>query len=334
MSWEPILALLVSGLFGYKGAKNLAEGEARNTEAKALTEQAERKLNDAEAQRKKSRDEAQVSLSSLDEQRRTLDETLVRKAVSCIGRVRNVDVKSLAIGESLPSLSSTALLKLPDAAIQPVDIVKSGGTAIAAGVLAGMATFGATSKIARASTGTPIDDLQGAPRKKATLARLGGGTKEEGGGGEDGGRLVLGITASTAALWAGSIVFEAKALVNLASAKTGAAAADKAVAEMQTQTSIYQVINQMAALFKDHLESLKRRGVVIAADLEKLLTDAGEDYNHYDTQQRNRYRQAYEFTSLFCQLLALPLVGTEDQPDPETSPALLAAKNLLDSSVC
>lgn len=334
MSWEPLLALLVSGLFSYKGAKNLAGGEGHNAEAKALTEQAETKLNAAEAQRKKARDEAQVSLSALDEQRRKIEETLVRKVVTCIGRVRNVDVKSLTIGESLPSLSSIALLKLPDTAIQLVDVAKSGSAAIAAGAFAGIATFGVTSKIAHASTGTPIADLRGAPRRKATLSRLGGGPKANGGGGEDGGRLVLGITASTAALWSGSVIFEAKARVNLANAKTGAAVADRAVAEMQTQVSIYQEINQMAAMFEEHLGALRRRGVVIAADLEKLLKDAGEDYKHYDTQQRDRYRQAYEFTCLFRKLLALPLVGKGDQPAPETSPALLAAKKLIASSVC
>ena len=333
MTWEKLVVLGLAGLAGYKGFKNVASGNARNEEAKDLTEQAEQRLSAAVAQRTKARDQAQAAVANLDERRRALDETLLRRAVTGIGRVRNVEVQGLTFGESLPCLANTALLQLPDATVQPAHVAASGGAAVVAGAAAGMFAFGATSKVARASTGTPISTLNGAAQKKATLARLGGGTKAEGGGGEDAGRLVLGATAGTVAFWAGSEVFKAKARATLAKARAGVAEADKAVAEMQAQVSIYQVISQMAGMFKDHLDALARRGTAIAADLEELVKDAGEDYRHYGAPQRRRYQQAYEFTSLFRQLLALPLVGNGDQPALETSPALLAAKKLLASSV-
>lgn len=333
MTWEKLVVLGLAGLAGYKGFKNVANGNARNEEAKELTEQAEQRLSAAVAQRSEARDQAQAAVAILDEQRRALDETLVRRAGTCIGRVRNVEVQALTFGESLPRLANTALLQLPDATVQPAHVAASGGAAVVAGAAAGMFAYGATSKVAWASTGTPISTLNGAAQKKATFARLGGGTKAAGGGGEDEGRLVLGTAVGTVALWAGSEVFDAEARENLAKAKAGVAEANAAVMEMQAQVSICQVISQMAGMFKDHLDALAQRGTVIAADLEELIENAGDDYNHYDAPQRRRYRQAYEFTSLFRQLLALPLMGKGDQPAPETSPALLAAKQLIASSV-
>lgn len=330
---ELLVALAFSVAAALRGKTNYSNANRRNEEATALLEEAQKQVDTAMAERDRAADQAQAAVSAMDARRQTLDASLLQGAVRIISRVRNVDVQALMVSEPMLRLTNTALVHLPDASVAPVHIVTSAGAALAAGGAASAVLYGATAQLAHASTEAPIYSLNGAARQKATLARIGGGTKAEGGGGEAAGRLVLGATAGAVGWWASSAIFDTNARLNLAKARAGAAEAAKAAEEIRVQASIYGVISRMAGMFTEHLTALAERASMVTADLERLLKDAGEDYRQYDVLQRQRYQQAYEFIGLLRKLLALPLVGSDGSPSPDASPSLLAAQRLLEIKV-
>ncbi len=69
------------------------------------------------------------------------------------------------------------------------------------------ATYTKIAAMAKGSTGAPINSLHGAPKSKATLAALGGGSRSTGGFGMAGGRVVLGTLVAVPALVGAGIAY-------------------------------------------------------------------------------------------------------------------------------
>lgn len=166
------------------------------------------------------------------------------------------------------------------------EMLGSGVTSVASGVLAGAGIYGSVMSLGVASTGTAIGTLSGAAATNATLAWLGGGSIAAGGGGMAVGSAVLGgLVAGPAILVSGAFA-DSKAEKALTEAKEFEAKVDVACAKMENQISKLKGVQVRCGEFKTVLNQLCQRLNPQLSKLEVVVSELTANTNAEPTDKQ------------------------------------------------
>lgn len=167
------------------------------------------------------------------------------------------------------------LINIEQASMNAQDILKSGGLALGAGALVGIASYGGVALFAKASTGTAISTLKGVAKTNAILAFFGGGSKAVGGLGKFGGKLVLAGIVVVPLLFVSGLIASANGKAKLAEAKKFHAEATEKSEKLDMITTGMAGIEKMSKNYRTFIKKFNKKFTLFLNELEKIK----EKYN-------------------------------------------------------
>lgn len=244
--------------------------------------------------------------------------------ISDVGNMRNMEVASMKAAE----------------------VLSAGASALGAGALAGVASYGGAMMFASASTGTAIASLSGAAATNATLAWFGGGSLAAGGLGMAGGTVVLGGIVAAPILAVSGFIMAAKAEENLAKAKETYAEAKNAAEQMDTMKDFMSNISEISDNYSDFIIGFSKKYKMILNELAMIRNQALEtqklkltekikralggkvkvDFRQLDLRQQKLLHLSLLMTQVLYNVLAAPIL-TEDGDLHEDAEKVLADAN-------
>lgn len=275
-------ALIAGGVgvaAGVSAKGDFDEAERRNKKAKKTLKRAKKSL-------KQQRHDTYEGLENLGRQKVHLHENGLKPFVAAFSRIKNVDYTGMTLGED-SQVTEVETLDIQRTVTEMEELVGPGATALGAGALAGLATYGSVGVLSTASTGTAIAGLSGVAATNATLAWLGGGSLAAGGAGMAGGAAVLGGIAFAPVLLVGGLVMQSKAKDALNDAESNLKEAELAAEAMETAEVACKRIGQKANEVSEVLGALQSVHLDDALPKLERLVSANADYGTYNDEQKH-----------------------------------------------
>ncbi|MEH1891848.1 MAG: hypothetical protein V7K92_21150 [Nostoc sp.] len=324
-------AALGAGLFGGKKGVDAASVHSK---AKNLQREAQEVYKRSELQLNSSRQVTAETLEHLGQLKLEVWDEQLGRFVKLYEQLKNVELTGQAnTGEfNAANFTRDELAQMKDIALKAHEVVLGGASAVGAGALAGIASYGGAMMFASASTGTAISTLAGAAATNATLAWFGGGSLVAGGWGMAGGMFVLGGIVAGPIFAVGGMLMAAKATENLAKARSYKAEADKVAKEMEKAISVLDAINKVAKKFD---EVIMRLSIVMTAELdglESIIIDSGTNYAKYNQLQKRQVHLLVQFAQVLKLLLETPLLTKDGALDESSTKALKQGQSFLGES--
>ena len=207
----PFLAVAAVGV-GLTGIFKGGKAISNNSKANDLIESAEWTYNDAKDTLEYQKNSTVSMLDKLGETMLNSWSNDIGEFIPLFNSFKKVQVEKKGnINLKLKDkISSPRVMKnMQVASLKATEVLGTGVSALGAGALAGIASYGGAMMFASASTGTAIASLSGAAATNATLAALGGGAIAAGGGGMALGSAVLGAATLGVGLLVGGVIFNA-----------------------------------------------------------------------------------------------------------------------------
>lgn len=312
------------------------EGITHSEEIQNLNNDAQNKYNEAKKKFDDQKKSTSKSLESLGQLRVRTWSNEMNKFVDRFSKFSNIDMvcviekKYNFIGENetLPELINN----MTNATTNAAEIAKVGALSVGTGALVGIAVYGGAAMFADTSTGKPISELSGNAKKNATLAWLGGGTKEDGGLGEDGGTVILAGIVIASIMVISGVINSSKGKENLAEAKKNHAEVEEAVANMnivitemeaiQKCSDNYRMfIEKFSKLFEPYLKKMSE----IAKKYEKGDDDK-IDYNDLSEMEQKTLHLSWLLAQLYYHVLSIPILTEKGEVNPDSRLLLQKAK--------
>ncbi len=242
----PFILAGAAAVAGVTGLVKGGEALSNNNKAKELIEKAEKKYERAKDELEIQRDHLSENLDELGKTKLYSWSNDIGTFVDLFKKFKKVDIQGdVNINEKLKLQinNSDNFNKMEVASLKASEVVEAGISALGAGALAGIASYGGAMMFASASTGTAIATLSGAAATNATLAWFGGGSLAAGGLGMAGGTAVLGGIVAGPVLAVAGFIMAAKSEENLASAKKIYSEAELAVEKLDTMTDFMRIVS-------------------------------------------------------------------------------------------
>lgn len=253
-----IAAPIIAGLAGYglkkgyDGYKDSSEADKINNDAKAIYENASKKLDS-------SRKRANNALEILGQSKIHVHENSFNEFIDIFSKIKNIENEDFSRDDLKFDIEEFVTFT-KKSIINFKELVGSGIASLGAGALAGIGAYGSVGLLASASTGTAISTLSGVAATNATLAWLGGGSLAAGGLGMAGGMAVLGGIVAAPVLAVGGAMF----------AKMSEKALDEAKSNL-AQTKIAEEEMLTAKVTTDAIASIIEESLVIIGKLDDKL---------------------------------------------------------------
>ena len=333
----PFAIPIIAGVIGLFGLKKGVDAYSDNKEAGDLRTKAANRFDKAKAQLERAREKCNSELESLGQLRLELFQQQIGRFVSLFSEFRDVQVSALdQLGAA--DFSEEKLQAMRDQSSAASEVLKVGVGSLGTGALAGVASYGAATMLASASTGTAISTLSGVAATNATLAWFGGGSLAAGGLGIAGGAAVLGGIVAAPVLAVGGMLLAAKARENLANARRDHAEAKKAASEMKSARAIVEAITAVAGQFQEVSKQLNDRFTLVLDDLETVIERKRRRWRwllrwlpwklrislrRLPESDQHKVHHAWLFAQTFKDVLDAPLLTEEGAPS-ETAGQVLA----------
>ena len=323
----PFLAVAAVGV-GLTGIFKGGKAISNNSKANDLIESAEWTYNDA-------KDTLEYQKNSTVSMLDKLGETMLNSWSNDIGefiplfnslKKVQVEMKGNINLKLKDKISSPRVMKnMQVASLKATEVLGTGVSALGAGALAGIASYGGAMMFASASTGTAIASLSGAAATNATLAWFGGGSLAAGGLGVAGGTVVLGGVVAAPVIAVAGFIMEAKWLEGV-----GAAATDE-IADMDNDfiqvfsLQYHKVLNQLATM-RDSAHAIQEK--YLGNRIRKLLgLQIKVDYRKLTTEQQQTLHIAWLMTQLLYSTLTTPILAKNGDLDEKSKEKIYALKN-------
>lgn len=323
-------AAAAASAYGLKKGKDAYDD---HKEAKQTVKQAKYIYDKAETRLEKARENTQDALESLGEERLQAWDKQVGRFVDLFGRLRNVEISDVPSAESFEGdpPSQESLEEMEQASLNASEMLAGGLQSIGSGALVGVASYGAATTMATASTGTAISALSGAAAQSATLAWFGGGAVAAGGAGVAGGMAVLGGIAAGPVLAVGGVVFAKNQEKNLSEARKTMADAKKAVEEMRSAQSVAEGIGDVARQYESFIDRFAKRMNRSLDALEHVIEKNGPNYESMPEEDRRVVHVAVQFAQVMKSLLTAPLLNEDGALSTEAPDTLEAGRKFLEA---
>ena len=321
---------------GYAGKKAIDTIDD-NSLAKHTNEWAESSYNAAMEELEDARQNTQASVESLGELKFELWEKAMIPFSEAFAKIKNIEINKSAndYSGSLPAITQSDFLNIQAQSLEMKEVVSGGVMALGSGGLAGLASYGAVSTFAAASTGTSIAGLSGIAAQNATLAWLGGGSLATGGGGIALGTAVLGGLVAAPVLIVGGMIMASKAEAAKEDAFANLAQAELAIEEMKTAVVVTNGIKLRFDEMKVVLEALHLKFAPMLDSLEKLV-ETNIDYSSYSEDDKKGLMICASIAKTIKNLIDCPMLdedGTVTTSSAESvSTGTSALKTISDDS--
>lgn len=225
----------------------------------------------------------------------------------------NEDYEFLGKNES----SEELMINIRNASLNANEILKDGAISIGTGALVGVATYGGVAMFAKASTGTAIAALNGAAKKNATLAWLGGGSIASGGFGIKGGSVVLGGVVVGAIAVVGGMIASSKGKAKLAEAKKMHAEAEAAVSKMNVVITEMDGIQNISENYKDFIKNFSKLFSPYIKEMNNISAkyQRGEDgkinFTDLSEMEQKTLHLSWLLAQVYYHILSEPLLSEE-----------------------
>lgn len=345
----PFLAVAAVGV-GLTGIFKGGKAISNNSKANDLIESAEWTYNDAKDTLEYQKNSTVSMLDKLGETMLNSWSNDIGEFIPLFNSFKKVQVEKKGnINLKLKDkISSPRVMKnMQVASLKATEVLGTGVSALGAGALAGIASYGGAMMFASASTGTAIASLSGAAATNATLAWFGGGSLAAGGLGVAGGTVVLGGVVAAPVIAVAGFIMEAKSQEKLAQAQKVYAEAENAAAKMATMTSALKVIYDIADMDNDFIQvfSLQYHKVLnqlatmrdsahaiqekyLGNRIRKLLgLQIKVDYRKLTTEQQQTLHIAWLMTQLLYSTLTTPILAKNGDLDEKSKEKIYALKN-------
>ena len=258
------------------GAKKAVDAHSDNNRAERLREEAEDIFDDAKRELEAARKNTAASLDDLGWLKLNVWNRQMGRFVDLVEKVRNVELTGQVSDDEfkIAQFTRQELNEIKNTSLKASEVVSGGTTALGAGALAGVASYGGVMMLGSASTGAAIAGLSGVAATNATLAWLGGGSLAAGGMGIAGGMAVLGGIIAAPVLAVGGMFLASKAKENLSNARSDNAKAKVAAEEMRTAAAKLQAIDSVAEIFHNVIGVVDERMTRILNGLQRCLEDS------------------------------------------------------------
>lgn len=345
----PFLAVAAVGV-GLTGLYKSGKAISNNSKANDLVESAEWLYYDAKSTLDRQKNS---TVSMLDE----LGETMLNSWSNDIGefiplfgsfkkvQVENKGNMNLKLKDKI---SNPRVMKnMQIASLKATEVLGTGISALGAGALAGIASYGGAMMFASASTGTAIASLSGAAATNATLAWFGGGSLAAGGLGVAGGTVVLGGVVAAPVLAVAGFIMEAKSQEKLAQAQKVYAEAENAAAKMATMTSALKAIYEIADIDNDFIQEFSFQYHKVLDQLTAIRDSAYAiqekyfgnrirklfglrikiDYRKLTVEQQKTLHVAWLMTQILYSTLTTPILSKNGDLDENSKETIYALKD-------
>ncbi|MCL5289963.1 MAG: hypothetical protein M1489_02860 [Firmicutes bacterium] len=190
------------------GVKKAIDAKYDNDRAEEFNYEAECIFDEAKESLEYERNKTQDILVGLGKLKLEVWDQQLGRFIKTFEQIRNVKFEGQAMTGQLKNnhFTKDELMKMKDISLKAGEVMASGATALGAGALAGVASYGGAMMFATASTGTAISALSGVAATNATLAWFGGGSLAAGGLGIAGGTAVLGGIVAGPVLAVGGMI--------------------------------------------------------------------------------------------------------------------------------
>lgn len=284
----PLLFIGLGAVTAAAGVGKTVKAGMDNSQAKAITESANGRIEDSSKRLDTVRKQCGNALECLGKEKITILNTSVKEFLDSFEKLKNVD---FADSQGLNELNN---LHIDSNVFAELKEMESFATSLAGGTMAGaaggaFAAFGAYSAattFATASTGTAIASLSGAAAQSATLAFFGGGSLAAGGLGIAGGTAVLGGLVAGPALLVMGFVTGAKASKNLDNAYANRAKAEEICEQLRTATDQCIAIRRRSYMLYTLLARLDTYFLPLIYQLEEVIDKEGTDYSTFTLEAR------------------------------------------------
>ncbi|MCG9714957.1 hypothetical protein L1D29_19350 [Shewanella insulae] len=305
----PLLAWGAAAAVAAYTGKKAIDAHDDNSLAKTTNEWAENSYKTASLELRDAKESAQYSVNELGKLKFELWEDKIIPFVDTFSKIKNINLTNNNIDDSseLPVFSSTDFLNLKAQSIEMKEVISGGLMALGSGGLAGLASYGAVTTFATASTGASIAGLSGAASTNATLAWLGGGSLASGGGGIAAGTAVLGGLVAAPVLVVGGMILAAKAEAAKEEALANLAKAKLAIEEMKTAVVATNAIKLRFDEMRHVLIELNEKLSPMLESLQ-LLVKANDDYSSYSEEDKKGVMICASIAKTIKNLIDSPLL--------------------------
>lgn len=326
----PFILLGVAALAGGYGVKKGFDAKSDFNRADSLNSEAKEIYDDACKSLDKCRNKVQQSITNLGELKFHIYETQIIPFVETYQKIKNIDFANSQLNQefNLNGISQNDILSIQKSALDMKNIVGGGVTALGAGGLAGLATYGSVGVLASTAGGTAIGGLTGVAATNATLAWLGGGSLAAGGFGMAGGMAVLGGIVAGPVLAIGGMMMASKAEEAKHNAYSNRDKASLAAEQMETAETM---VNGIDLRFNEISEVLKKLSTVFTPFLHGIqnIVENNTNYKTYSNQEKEGIMVAAMLTKTLKNILEAPLLDKEGNLTPVSGEAVEIGRNQI-----
>ncbi|WP_086481719.1 hypothetical protein [Oceanospirillum sanctuarii] len=282
----PFIVVLVAGAAGVYGAGKSIQASSDNSKAREINERARKIVDSSESSLSELRNRTNKNLDRLGAKKISAISSTLTNFVSAYSQLKGVDFSEEIDDGFFDWDEAPSVEQIRNDCELVSGVVTGGGFGAVVGSVAAFGTYGLTSSLAAASTGTGIGSLSGVAASNATLAWLGGGSLASGGMGIAGGTMVLGGLVTGPALLVFGAVLGAKAERNLSDAKSNEELAVAFSKECDAASAKLLGILAIAKIQSDILSLARASCRRLTNELGAIIDLAGTDFKMFSREQQ------------------------------------------------
>lgn len=294
-------------------------------DANDTNKSAQRIVNRATADAKKSRENSSQALENLGLKKIWVLDNSIESFINLFEQLHNVELGDSPGMDELKKfrIDKQAFVELKQMSKMASSIAGGVAGGAAAGALAAIGAYGGAMTFgACATTGTAIASLSGVAATNATLAFLGGGALSIGGLGVAGGTMVLGGLVAGPALAVMGFIVGAKASANKDAAYSNLAEARKYEEQVKTMQAACKAIRMRANIFERLLIKLDAIFEPLTESLAQIIKTTGTDFSQYSNEEKAVVAANLSLAKAIKAVLDTPLLA-EDGNLTEESEAIV-----------
>lgn len=303
----PFFLPLLAGAAAATGVHSGIKGLQATKGAKTLVERVQRMERSSVSRLEGARGQANAQLEQLGRLKADIASAELARFVELFGRLREVDLSDFNATISVED--ENYLSDIADLSNIAVSLLGSAAAGVGGGVFAGFAAYGAVGAFATASTGTAIGTLSGAAASSATLAWLGGGAIAAGGGGMAVGTVVLGAVVGGPALLLGGVLFDRRALKDLAKVQKYDAEVRAACATRSGLITTFEAVRIETSTICEALTAARKPFGLALDRLEHAIETEGANYRYFTEDTRKVVHLAFLFAQTVKALINVPALS-------------------------
>lgn len=328
----PLLVPIAVAAAGAWGAGKATKAAWDSSEASDINSASKRLVVKSDEQLELSREATNSGLETLGKKKLECSEKDLERFVQVYRQIGNIEIEEV---ELLSGNSVSSDCQSPDSIVEDCAFLVESSAGVlkgaASGALTAYGAYSGTALLAASGTGTAISSLGGVAATNATLAWLGGGTLASGGLGVAGGAMVLGTLAAGPALLIFGSVLGAQASKRLNDAKSNLELAEAYQKQTEMVCTKLDGITDLTRIMSNTLSKLRGRLRRSVTAMEGMISEAGQDYLKFSSDQKDLVLAAIAYAGLVKALINTPILDEEGSIIVSSAEKINSIKQELDS---